>query len=193
MIQSAAPEHACVRVGPLSTGTLVAGWPQGCDCDGGRRPNWRTVTGTLLAADDRAPIHRLEAADVIVTSAGPGRTDPGEWLRRYPGCAVAAAWTTSERCSVATRTGVLRGVTVSGGQSDGSAFACAVFVHGWLAAGLPLAFLSPTCLRISPGAVVTWPRGGSPVFFRFGYCAVSGNDCPMSDGGPSPCSPGPAP
>ena len=186
MSQCAAPEHACVRVGPLSAGTLVAGWPQACDCDAGRRLGWYAVIGTLLVADDRAPVRRLEAADVIVASAGPGRSGLGEWLHRYPGCAVVAAWTRPGECSVATRNGVLRSVAVTGQQADGGALACAVFVHGWLVAGLPLALLSPACLSISPGAAVAVPRAASPLFFRFGYCSVSGDD-------PRPGAPGQPP
>ena len=194
MIRSASPRHACVRVGPLSSGrTLVAGWPQVCDCGGGRRPSSRSVTGTLRAADERAPTSWLEAADVIIASAGPRQIDPGEWLRRFPGCAVAAAWTTSDECSVATRNGMLHSVTVSGEQSYGGAFACAMFVHGWLAARLPLVLLSPARLYVSPGTAFTWPRAGNPLFFRFGYCSMSGDDRPMSEGGPSPGSSGSVP
>jgi hypothetical protein len=186
MTQSAAPKHAYVRVGPLSIGTLIVRWPQGCDCDGDRRPNWPAVTGTLLAADDRAPARWLEAADVIVAFAGPGRIDPGGWLRRYPGCMVVAAWTTPDECSVATRNGVLGSVAVGGEPSHGGALACAMFVHGWLAARLPLGLLSPARLHVSQGTAVTWPQAGTPLFFRFGYCPVSGDDCPISEGGPSP-------
>jgi hypothetical protein len=194
MTQRAAPEHAWVRAGPLNTGTLIAEWPQACDCAGGRRPGWRAVTGTLLVADDRVPTRRLETADVIVASAGPGCTGLGEWLRRYPGCAVAAAWTSSGECSVATRDGVLHSVAVSGQHGDRGALACAVFVHGWLAAGLPLALLSPACLRVCPGSAVTWPRAGGPLlFFRFGYCPVSGHDCPVSEDDPGPGTAGPPP
>jgi hypothetical protein len=182
----AAPEHACVRVGPLSAGTLIAAWPRACACDGGRRPGWLAVTGTLLVADDRAPARRLEAADVIVASAGRGRPGPGEWLRRYPGCAVAAAWTRPGECSVATRSGVLTSVAVSGQSGDRGALACAVFTHGWLAAGLPLALLYPACLCVAPSPAVAWTRPGSPCFFRFSYCPVSGDDsCPEAVG-PTP-------
>jgi len=173
-----APQHACVRVGPLGAGTLIAGWPQPCDCDSGRRPGWHAVTGTLLAADDSAPPRLLEAADVIVTLAGSGRTMLDEWLRRYPGCAVAAAWTRPGECSVATRDGILRSVAVSGQQGDGGALACAVFAQGWLTAGLPLALLSPACLHVRPGAAVAWREAGSRLFFRFGYCSVAGDGPP---------------
>jgi hypothetical protein len=170
----AAPGHACVRVGPLSGGTLVAGWPQACD--GGRRPGWHAVTGTLLVADDRAPADRLETADVIVASAGPGRSGLGEWLHRYPGCAVVAARTRPGECSVVTGSAVLPSVAVSGQPGDRGALACAVFTHGWLAAGLPLALLSPACLCVGPSPALAWPQPGSPWFFRFSYCPVSGDD-----------------
>lgn len=176
MTRPAAPEHACVRVSPLSAGTLIAGWPRACAGNGGRRPGWPAVTGTLLVADDRAPVRGLETADVIVASAGPGTPGPGEWLRRYPGCAVAAVWTRPGECSVATRSGVLASVAVSGQSGDRGALACAVFTYGWLAAGLPLAVLSPACLCVGPGPAVAWPRPGSPCFFRFSYCPVPGGD-----------------
>jgi hypothetical protein len=175
-----------VRVGPLSAGTLVAGWPRACDCESRRRPGWHALTGTLLAARDQAPARWLEGADVIVTSGQSGQAGPGEWLRRYPGCAVAVAWTSPGECAVATRYGVLRGVAVSGQQGDGGALACAAFVHGWLVAGWPLALLAPACLGVGPGAAVGWPDAGSPLSFRFGYCAPSGDD-------PSPDAPGPLP
>lgn len=184
MNRSTRPEHACVRVGPLSPGTLVAGWPWACDCGSRRRPGWQAMTGTLRAVRDRAPAHWLEGADVIVTSGRPGPASPGEWLRRYPGCAVAAAWTSPGECTVATRYGILGGVAVSGQQGDGGALACAAFVHGWLTAGLPLALLSPARLSVGPGPAVGWPDAGSPLFFRFGYCAPSGGD-------PSPDVPAP--
>lgn len=184
MTGSTVPEHACVRVGPLTAGTLIAGWPQACDCDGGRRHGWHAVTGTLVAAHDRAPVRRLEGADVIVTSGLPGHTEPGEWLRRYPGCAVAAAWTSPGECAVATRHGVLRGLAVSGQAGDGGALACAAFIHGWLVAGWPLTLFSPACLDVSPGAAVGWPEAGGPLFFRFGYRSASRED-------PSPEAPVP--
>jgi hypothetical protein len=177
--QRATTEHACVRVGPLSAGTLVTGWPRPCGC-GSLRSGGRTVTGMLLAADDRAPAWRLEEADVIVTTGGPGTTGVGDWLRRYPGCAVAAAQVRRGECSVATRDGARRDVAVSGqGAAGAGAFACAVFIHGWLAAGRSLALLRPARLYVSPGAADAWPGPGSPLFFRFSYYPASGDDsCP---------------
>jgi hypothetical protein len=190
MTTGAAPEQACVHVGPLSPGMLIAGWPQGCGCTGGRRPGWRVVTGTLLAADDRASAGRLETADVIVASAGAERTGPREQLCRYPGCAVAVAWAGSAECSVATRSGVLPSVAISGQQGAGGALACAAFAHGWIVAGLPLALLSPACLTVNLGAaglsaVASWPGSVRPLFFRFGYRPGSGDDpCLLSPGSP---------
>jgi hypothetical protein len=185
MTQSAVPEHACVRVGPASAVTLIAGWPQACDCGNDRRATCHAVTGMLLAADDRAPMRWLETADVIIVSAVTEGADPVDWLRRYPGCAVVAAWTRPNECSVATRSTVLRGLAVSGRQGDSAAFACAAFVHGWLAARLPLTLLSPACLQVAPEPAATWPRAGSPLFFRFSYRPMTGGDSSADPPGPA--------
>lgn len=174
MSYSATPEHARVRVGPLSAGTLVAGWPQSGDCGCGRCRCGHAVTGTLLAADDRGPARWLETADVIIAVGEAGGTGPGEWLRRYPGCSVAAAMTRRGECSVATRDDVLRSVAVSGQESGAGVLACAVFVYGWLAAGWSLTLLRPARLYVSYGGDVTQRLGG-PLFFRFGYCSSSGD------------------
>jgi hypothetical protein len=169
------PEHAFVRVSPLSAGTLVAAWPRsdarGCAgrCSGG------AVTGMLLAADERAPTRWLEAADVIITTGWAEDSRPAEWLRRYPGCAVAAAMTQRDECSVATRGVGLRKVAVSGEETDASSLACAVFVYGWLAAGWSLAPLWPGGVHVDHGADVQSERG-SLLFFRFGYCTSSEAD-----------------
>lgn len=186
MSQHATTQHACVRVGPLSARTLVAGWPRPCDC-GSLRSGGRAVTGMLLAADDRAPARRLEEADVIVTTDGVGTIGAGDWLRRYPGCAVAAALVRPGECTVATRGGALRSVAVSGQDAVGvGAFACAVFFHGWLAAGRSLALFRPACLYVSPGTADAWPGEGSPLFFRFSYYPAAGDDpCPESSGSPA--------
>jgi hypothetical protein len=188
--RDAAPKHACVRVGPMSAGTLTVGWPQPCDCPGGLGAVRPAVTGTLLAADGGAPVRRLEAADVIVASGGSGCSGPGEWLDRYPGCAVAVSWAKSGECSIATRNGVLRRLAVSGQQGDGGALACGIFMHGWLAVGLPLSLLSPACLCVTPGTPVAWPWAGGPLFFRFGYYSASGDDPPGSGSASSPAGPG---
>jgi hypothetical protein len=174
-----------VRVGPLSTGALVADWPPGRDY-GGSRPGERTVSGTLLAADDRAPTRWLEAADVIVVTGEAGSAGPTEWLRRYPGSAVAAALVQPGECSVATRDGLLR-VEVSGqGTDNANALACAVFVHGWLAVGWPLALFRPARLHISHDAAAGPDH--SPLFFRFSYRPVSGDDPRPELSGPDSAS-----
>jgi hypothetical protein len=182
MSPHAAAGHACVRVGPLGAGTLAAGWPEAHWHHCSQRHGGRTVTGTLRAADARSPAWRLETADVIVTEGGAGSAGPGDWLRRYPGCAITVAWAWPEDCSVATRDGVLRGMAVSG-PSPGAALACAVFVYGWLGTGLRLSELRPARLHVSHSAGAG-PVGGAPLFFRFSYCAASGDD-PEASGSPA--------
>lgn len=167
-------EHACVRVGPLNGGTLTAGWPRGCvsagsDCHGGL-----IVTGMVLAMGTRASSQSLESADVIVAEGEAVRPLPGEWLDRYPGCLVAATRVQRGECCVATRDGTIRRVTISGHDAVG-ALACAVFVHGWLAAVRPMRALHPAFLEVScPASAVAAP--GGPLFFRFSYCPGSGAD-----------------
>jgi hypothetical protein len=172
MSERTVPEHAFVRVSASSAGTLVATWPQdgtrGC---GGRCPG-RTVTGMLLAADERAPTRWLEAADVIITTDRGEGSRPAEWLRRYPGCAVAAVMTRRDECSVATRGAGLHNVAVSGEDVGVSSLACAVFVYGWLAAGWSLAPLWPRGVHVDRCADARTERG-SLLFFRFGYCTSS--------------------
>lgn len=162
------PEHACVRVGPLSGGTLTAGWPQDCAGAGGQCRGGSVVTGMLLVADDNASSRLLEAADVIIAAGEEGSTSPGEWLSRYPGCAVVAAQVQRGECSVATRHGVIAHVAISG-QDAAGAFACGVFVHGWLAAQWPVRLLQPPRLEVGYHATIAEPEPDRPLFFRFSY------------------------
>jgi len=182
--RDAAPGRACLRVGPLNAGSLVAWWPdriRGAVGLPGGRP---TASGTLMASDVRARDSRvLEIADVIFDAGGAARAGPAEWLSRtlgrYPGCAVAAVWHRHGECTVATRGGSFRALSLHGRQ-DASvcAFACAVFVHGWLAARLPLACLQPACLEIgdsNPFALSgTGTMGATLLNFRFCYADSSG-------------------
>lgn len=181
----ALPGHAWVRIGPLGAGTLVARWPEaGSTGHDSRRGRW-TVTGTLLAADVSEPQERLETADVIVAAEGAVSTGPVEWLYRYPGCAVAAAWTGSDGCSVATRDGERFRVAVSGRPGDVGLLACAVFAYGWLAGGWPMAALLPAGLRVGVDGDVGAGQGGR-LFFRFGCCYPSGDSAfPDAGGGSS--------
>jgi hypothetical protein len=167
----ATPGHASVRVAPAAAKALVARWPQGCEHARCPRCHHRALTGTLLAADAAAPARWLEAADVIIAAGGEGISRPGEWLRRYPGCAVVASCTQPGKCLVAMRDGVLHRLTVSGqGAIHATALTCAVFVHGWSAAGWPLALLRPACLDVSQGVTRPAPEPGRRLFFRFSYC-----------------------
>ena len=177
MSRPAAPEHASLRIAPVTEKALVAGWPQGREHARCLRCHHRGLTGTLLAANSAAPARWLEAADVIVASGGERSSRPGEWLRWYPGCAVVASCTQPGECLVAMRDGVLHGLTVSGaGAGHATALTCAVFVHGWLAAGWPLALLRPACLDVSQGVTAPAPEPGRRLFFRFSYCPAPDSD-----------------
>jgi hypothetical protein len=173
-------------VTPGTTAWLVAGehaaeiarWrPSSAPRPGAGRdsPARLAVSGDLVAADaatgDAGP-GSLEIADVICE---PGRADPLTWLAatlgRYPGCAVAAIGAGAGRCLVATRAG--RPITVSycgpnergphaaPGEPASGALACAMFVHGWLAASWPLTALDPARLV----AVTPWRPRTMPIPF----------------------------
>lgn len=161
MICNVASGRACLRLGPTDAGSLVVWWPHG-GRDGlsllGGKP---AVSGTLMASDARARAPRiLETADVIFTAGGAGHAGPVEWLRRtlgrYPGCEVAVVCNRSGECTAATRDGWVPTLSL-GGNKDANvcAFACAVFVQGWLAARLPVACLLPPHLEIGGGESFT--------------------------------------
>jgi hypothetical protein len=181
MSSCAVPGHACLRVGPLGAGTLVARWPsRGHDeicCHG-----WQALTGALSVADSRTSTRLLATADVIVAVDEAGSANLGDWLRRYPGCAVAVSTAKPGECSVATRDGVLYPMTVSGPQAVGP-LACAAFAYGWLAAGRSLELLRPAHLHLSHDADDTPGRDGR-LFFKFSYCPASG-DGPEGSGSPA--------
>lgn len=174
MIRGAAPGRACLRVGPPDTSSLVAWWPERTSA--GLLGGERSVSGTLVASDAQAADPRvMETADVIFTAGDAvHRARPAEWLGRtlgrYPGCEVAAIWNRHGECAVAVRNGWLRTLSLPGRHDAGvRAFACAVFVHGWLAARLPLAHLQPPRLEISDSDVVAARIGASMLHFRFCY------------------------
>ena len=125
------------------------------------------VSGDLVAADAMtASPESLEVADVIYFRSEPGCAQPLTWLAgtldSCPGCAVAAIWTGAGTCLVATR--AWRPMTVSyfvpnehglraaPTEPASAALACAMFVHGWLAANWPLTALNPARLV----AVTEW-------------------------------------
>jgi hypothetical protein len=182
---SVGPGSAFLRAGPLGPRPLLVRWPGGTSVAVTTHAGEHAVTGTLMVAEahDRDP-QRLQIADVIVAARKRdqgGLNDHGtplgwlsETLREHPGCAVVAAWTGRSGCAVATRDGGLHAVLVRGRADIGiRVLGCAVFVHGWLAAGLPMALLDPARLEIAgapvsmrPGAIEAQP----PVlFFRFCY------------------------
>jgi hypothetical protein len=135
------------------------------------------VSGDLVAADAMTVSPgSLEVADVICCGSELGCAQPLNWLAgtlgRYPGCAVAAVWTGDGRCLVTTRTG--RPFTISffvpnepGLRAPpyvpaSGALACALFVHGWLAASWPLTALDPARLAVRIiGATQRWPLAGT--------------------------------
>ena len=146
----------------------------------------------LLAADDRTPARRLEEADVIVARDGAGIKGAADWLRRYPGCAVAASLVRPGEYSVATRDGEFRSVAVSGQGGVGvGGLACAVFIYGWLAVGRSLALFRPASLHVRPDAASAWPWLGSPLFFRFSYYPYypAPGDQPRPESSGSPAGP----
>jgi hypothetical protein len=122
------------------------------------------VAGEVAAADAlSAGPEWLAVADVICS----GRTQPVSWLSGildgYPGCAVVAAPAPGGGYAVAARAhrpftiGLLTpnelGLRVQPDPRRSDALACAVFVHGWLAAGWPLVALKPARLEAGAG----WP------------------------------------
>jgi hypothetical protein len=112
-------------------------------------PDWSAVCCDYLAAEvtwDGAG--RCDIADVIFWGACPvptvGQAHLSDALRRYPGCAVAAAGAGCGACLVADRYGNVRPVAVGGQSCPPSlcALACGSFAYGWLCAGWPLAALN---------------------------------------------------
>jgi hypothetical protein len=95
----------------------------------------------------------LRIADAITCPARRAASETAECLREvlwlYPGCAVAVVEPARGECVAAARGEVPRRLTIR--QDDAgpgqAALLCAVFVHGWLAAGQPLAALDQARLR----------------------------------------------
>lgn len=193
---SATSGSASLRVGPLGAGPLLVRWPEGTGVAVTTCAGEHAVSGTLMVAEARSrDPQRLQIADVIIVAGERGLDGPNdqgtllgwlsETLQEHPGCAVAAAWTGRGGCAVATRDGGFHAVLMRG-QADirGCVVGCAAFVHGWLAAGLPLALLDPARLEVV-GAPVSMRPGATgaqlPVlFFRFCY-RVSPGIPPVGD------------
>jgi hypothetical protein len=118
-------------------------------------PDQPAVCCDLLAAEVAGDGGgRCDIADVITGRACWRPAVARAWLagvlRRYPGCAVAAARAGRGLCLVGDRYGNVMSIAVSGpGCTPGRcAVACGSFVHGWLCAGWPLAALNPQ-LRVA--------------------------------------------
>jgi hypothetical protein len=104
----------------------------------------------LAAEVTRDGVGRCDIADVIIWREGQLRptvawVQLADALRRWPGCAVAAAGAGSGACQVADRYGSVTSIAVGGRDCPPGLciFASASFVHGWLCAGWPLAVLNP--------------------------------------------------
>lgn len=179
--------RACLRLGPVDARSLLVCWPNDAPSAAGLLGGGSAVSGTLMASDGRAPDPRvLEIADVIFIADDAARTGPAEWLSRtlsrYPGCEVAAISHQHGDCTAATRDGWVRTLSLYGRQEASvCAFACAAFVHSWLAARLPLASFQPPRLEIGGSEVFAMPRSdataGRPLHFRFRYAGRSGAAC----------------
>jgi len=105
------------------------------------------VAGDLVAAGCSGP---RQVADVIWCGAGSSHPAArlATVLGRYPGCAVAAIRVAGSGCLVAPRTG---GPLFFHNEQWFHTLVCAMFVHGWLAAGRPLADLDPSRLEAAAG------------------------------------------
>jgi hypothetical protein len=103
------------------------------------------VAGDLVAVNAGCRGSR-QLADVIWRDGDSGQ--PAAWLAgvldRYPGCAVAAIRVTDGGCLVATRAGY---PLFFHNERRLNTLVCATFVHGWLAAGWPLAAFDPPRLE----------------------------------------------
>jgi hypothetical protein len=138
----------------------------------------RAIAGHLVAADATADLALLELADVICS---PGAR-PLSWLTgmldRLPGCAVTAAPAPGGGCLAAARGHCPLRISCCEQNKQGlrigisATFACAVFVHAWLAAGWPLDGLDPPCLEaIWPWSATSIPA--VPVPFVLDYSSSS--------------------
>jgi hypothetical protein len=144
------------------------------------------VSGDLIAADHAADDARsLEIADVIYRREVPAHTPVSAWLTetldRYPGCSAAAIPAAGCRFLIAPRGN--RPLIFSFLMPNEYAFNVllgAIFVHGWLCAGWPLAALDPPQLDVA-GAFR--PAGTTPISLRLHYSGLP--SLAVSSGGPS--------
>jgi hypothetical protein len=145
-------------------------------CPGGQK---RAVAGDLVAADaTTADPALLELADVICSPAA----RPLSWLtgtmERLPGCAVAAAPAPGHGYLIVARGHCPLRLSYDEQNKHGlragisAAFACAVFVHAWLAAAWSLDSLDPPCLEpVLPWTATSLPA--VPLPFVLDYSSSS--------------------
>lgn len=165
MTSPRAPLRARLVIGPHD-GVQVVRWRRPGAC---RR---LAVSGDLIAADQMtADAGSLEIADVIYRCA---TSAPSAWLAdtldRYPGCSAAAIPAAGGRCLVASRASPP--VTVSFLTPNERAFhvlVAAIFVHGWLCAGWPLAWLDPPWLEVAGTPRLSARTTIVPIPFRLLY------------------------
>lgn len=147
---------------------------------GQQPPIGRQMVSDLLVADaGRGAASWLQIADVIICPDQPAAPSSGclrAAFRRYPGCAVAAVGLGAGGCLAGTPGQAPIRLTVDGSAAGSCALACAAFVHGWLAAGQPLASLRPARLRVlsSVPGDQECPAPGVIVSLRFGVVYESG-------------------
>jgi hypothetical protein len=157
MISASLPERAWITMGQTTT-SPAAIWRSLPGAPGAIAGHARcicAVTGEFVAADASMGNPEWQAiADIVFHAGSPSLVAPAAWLsqtlRAFPGCAVAATWLNRDICAVATRQCGMFTISVceAGNPDIGiQLFACAAFVHGWLAAQWPLEALNPSWLE----------------------------------------------
>jgi hypothetical protein len=174
-------------------GDEIARWQSSAAARGSRSTAKLAVSGDLVAVDAvAAGPGSLEIADVICCHGGPVCGQSRAWSSRilgsYPGCAVAAIPMEDGRCLVASRAGrpLIFPPFIQNEQGSGT-LVCAMFVHGWLAAGWPLAALYPPRLETVAG----FSPPAKPISFAMYYedgpssasrrCISCASGAPMSE------------
>ena len=174
-------------------GDEIARWQSSAAARGSRSTAKLAVSGDLVAMDAvAAGPGSLEIADVICCYSGPGRAQPLAWLatvlRSYPGCAVAAIGMADGGCVVASRAGrpLIFPPFIQNEQGSG-VLVCAMFVHGWLAAGWPLEALDPPRLKAvaEPSLSARTTIKGSATAIPFGVFYEGPAPAPASSASPS--------
>jgi hypothetical protein len=146
---------------------LTARASQSHGASGRLRPDGFVVACDYVIADASCTDPgRFEIADLIICDAGgqqPARIAPqlANVLRRYPGCAVAAAGTSDGGCVIAAGCGTVVSVSTCGLPAEPGlrALAWGSFAQAWLCAGRPLAVLGEFSLRVVAGRAPARPGG----------------------------------